>query len=443
MRICVIGTGYVGLVVGTCLSESGNDVICVDADTEKIKALSSGSLTIYEPGLRDYFARNLREKRLSFTTDIETSVRKSDVVFIAVGTPPGPDGSPDMSSMWEVAESIGKAMEKSTVSFSTIVIKSTVPVGTWRRVKEIISKLTSGKEQVVPLSIVSNPEFLKEGAAVSDFMKPERVIIGTEPQDDRAREVMRELYAPFLRTGKPLIEMSNASAEVCKYACNSFLATKISFMNQLASFCGAVGADVNQVRRGIGSDPRIGGQFLFPGVGFGGSCLPKDVNALIATAAGHGIAMKLLSAVMEVNERQKKLLVEMVKEHFGEDLSGKKGVVWGLSFKPRTDDIRESPAIETIKGLLDAGAELAVFDPVAMENAKPVLGNSVTYAETNYDALEGADFLVVVTEWNEFRRPNFDLVKELMRQPVIFDGRNIYSRKHMEKLGFTYYGVGC
>lgn len=434
MRICVIGTGYVGLVVGTCLSEGGNDVVCVDADAQKVETLSSGKLTIYEPGLSEYFARNLREKRLSFSGDIEKAVRKSEVVFIAVGTPPGPDNLPDMSSIWEVAESIGKAIE----SYTVIVIKSTVPPGTWRRVKEIISQLTKHE-----FSVVSNPEFLKEGAALSDFMKPERVVVGMGPDDERASEIMRELYAPFLRTGKPLIEMSNASAEVCKYACNSILATKISFMNQLASFCSTVGADVNQVRRGMGSDPRIGGQFLFPGVGFGGSCLPKDVNALIATASEHGIAMKLLNAVMEVNERQKKLLVEQVKVHFGEDLSGKKGALWGLSFKPRTDDIRESPAIVTVEGLLEAGAQLAVFDPVAMENAKLLFADSVKYARTNYEALQQADFLVVVTEWNEFRRPNFDTMKRLMRQPVIFDGRNIYSRGRLEKLGFTYYGVGC
>jgi UDPglucose 6-dehydrogenase len=434
MKICVAGTGYVGLVAGTCLAESGNDVICVDSDKKKVEKLSSGTPTIYEPGLGEYLRRNLMEKRLSFTTDLESAVKKSEVVFIAVGTPIGRDMQVDLSSVWKVAEQAGKAIEGYTV----VVIKSTVPVGTAKRVKEIISGATKHE-----FSVVSNPEFLKEGAAVDDFMKPDRVVVGAEPQDTRALEIMRELYAPFLRTGKPLIEMTNASAEVCKYACNSFLATKISFVNQVANFCQAVGADINDIRRGMGTDPRIGPQFLFPGVGFGGSCFPKDIAALIGSASQAGARMDILEGVHEVNERQKLLLVERVKKHFGEDLSGKKGAVWGLSFKPRTDDIREAPSIPIIQGLLEAGASLSVFDPVAMQNAQVVLGEKVEYAHSNYDAVKDADFLAVVTEWNEFRRPNFERIKQLMRTPVIFDGRNIFSRRRMESLGFTYYGIGC
>ncbi len=434
MRICVIGTGYVGLVVGTCLSESGNDVICVDSDEEKVKTLSGGKCTIHERGLNEYFTRNLREKRLSFTTELKAAVKKSQVVYIAVGTPLGADMQTDMSSVWDVVERIGKAIEDYTI----VVTKSTVPVGTAKRIREIISGLTE-----VEFSVVSNPEFLKEGAAVDDFMKPQRVVIGTEPDDERAREIMREIYAPFLRTGKPLIEMDSASAEVCKYACNGLLAAKISFINEVANLCGAVGADVNQVRRGMGADPRIGPQFLFPGVGFGGSCFPKDITALINTAAQTGTSMDILRSVSEVNQRQKKLPVGLVKKHFGEDLSGRKGAIWGLSFKPGTDDIREAPSIPIVEGLLTAGATLSVFDPVATENARAIFGERVEYAQTDYDALEGADFLVVVTEWNEFRRPSFERIKELMRTPVVFDGRNIYSRKYMERLGFTYYGIGC
>jgi UDPglucose 6-dehydrogenase len=434
MKICVVGTGYVGLVAGTCLAESGNDVICVDTDEEKVKTLSSGTPTIYEPGLNEYLRRNLREKRLSFTTELEAAVKKSGIVFIAVGTPTGPDMQVDLSSVMEVAEQIGKALEEYTI----VVIKSTVPVGTAKRVKDVISGASGQK-----FSVVSNPEFLKEGAAVDDFMKPDRVILGVNPQETRVIETMRELYAPFLRTGKPLIVMSHTSAELCKYACNSFLAARISFMNEMANFCQAVGADINEVRKGMGTDPRIGPQFLFPGVGFGGSCFPKDITALATTASEAGIRMDILEAVRAVNERQKLVLVERVKEHFGEDLSGTKGAVWGLSFKPRTDDIREAPSLRIIQGLLEAGASLNVFDPVAMDNARSVLGETVEYALSNYDALKDADFLVVVTEWNEFRRPDFSRVKQLMRQPVIFDGRNIFTRRRMEELGFTYYGIGC
>lgn len=434
MRVCVIGTGYVGLVAGTCLSESGNDVVCVDSDEEKVEALSSGRLIIYEPGLAEYFSRNLREKRLLFTSDIEEAVKRSEVIFIAVGTPPGGDGSVDMSSIWEVARQIGASIN----GYKVVTVKSTVPVGTSRRIREIISEVTEHE-----FSVVSNPEFLKEGAAVLDFMKPERVVIGTDPPDERARECMRELYSPFLRTGKPLIMMSNVSAEVCKYACNGILAAKISYMNEMANFCGAVGADVNEVRRGMGADPRIGQQFLFPGIGFGGSCFPKDINALVHSAASAGAGMDILRAVLDVNERQKRLLVERIKKHFGTDLSGARGAIWGLSFKPGTDDMREAPSIPVIEGLLEAGAELKVFDPAAMENARAIFGEKVEYAQTDYDAVKGADFLAVVTEWNEFRRPSFDRVNELMREPVIFDGRNIYSRQRMEKAGFTYYGIGC
>lgn len=434
MRICVIGTGYVGLVAGTCLAESGNDVICVDSDEEKVKTLSSGSPTIYEPGLSEYLRRNIRENRLSFTKDLQTAVKQSEVVFIAVGTPTGRDNHIDLSSVLDVAGQIGKAIEKYTV----VVTKSTVPAGTAKHIREIISSAT-GQE----FSVVSNPEFLKEGAAVDDFMKPERVIIGTDAQDTRALETMRELYAPFLRTGKPLLEMGNESAEICKYACNCFLATKISFMNQMAGFCEAVGANITDVRKGMGSDPRIGPQFLFPGVGFGGSCFPKDIAALENSATEAGASMDIVRVVREINELQKLVLVKRVKEHFNGDVKGKKGAIWGLSFKPRTDDIREAPSLAIIQGLLEAGASLSVFDPVAMTNAKGVLGDTVEYAQSNYLALKDADFLAVVTEWNEFRRPDFRRVKELMRQPVIFDGRNIYTRRRMEAFGFTYYGIGC
>ncbi len=434
MRICVIGTGYVGLVVGVCLSESGNDVICADKDEEKISRLSSCKPTTYEPGLTHYLERNLRERRLCFSTDIRSAVKGRELVFVAVGTPPGPGGQVDMSSVWDATKTIGETIGQYTV----VVLKSTVPVGTAKRVREIISSLTD-KE----FSVVSNPEFLKEGAAIADFMKPDRVIVGLEPEDTRAREIMRELYEPFLRTGKPFLEMSQTSAEVCKYACNSMLATRISFMNQLANFCNAAGADVNEVRKGMGVDPRIGPQFLFPGVGFGGSCFPKDLSALIAAGSELGVEMDLLDAVREVNNRQKRLIVGRVKKHFGENLSGKKGAVWGLSFKPRTDDMREAPSILIIEGLLAAGAELAVFDPVAMEAARGILGDRVGYAERDYEALRGANFLVVVTEWNEFRRPDFRRMKESMQEPVIFDGRNIYSRAYMERLGFVYYGIGC
>ena len=434
MRICVIGTGYVGLVAGTCLSESGNDVVCVDSDEEKTGLLSRGTLTIYEPGLMELYERNLRGGRLSFTTDARAGVKGAGVIFIAVGTPMGQDGCVDMSGVWEAARAVGAAIEKGAV----VVIKSTVPVGTAARVREIISGC-GGRG----FSVVSNPEFLKEGAAVADFMRPERVVVGAEPSDEHAREVMRELYAPFLRTGKPLLEMTNASAEVCKYACNGMLALKISYINEMAGFCEAVGADVNEVRTGMGTDPRIGPLFLFPGLGYGGSCLPKDVSALLKSAGEAGCRMDILRAVRDANERQKMLLVERAKRHFGSDLSGRRGAIWGLSFKPGTDDIRESPSITTILGLLGAGASLCVFDPVAMPNARTVLGGRVEYAGSDYEAARGADFLAIVTEWNEFRHPDVPRLKQLMRQPVILDGRNIYSRKRMENLGFTYYAVGC
>jgi UDPglucose 6-dehydrogenase len=336
--------------------------------------------------------------------------------------------------VWKVAEGIGRAMEHYTV----IVVKSTVPVGTAARLRETLSGLTKQE-----FSVVSNPEFLKEGTAVEDFLRPERVVVGLEPGDDRARDIVRELYAPFLRTGKPLIEMSNASAELCKYACNGFLATKVSFMNQIANLSEAVGADVNEVRIGMGADPRIGSKFLFPGVGYGGSCFPKDVSGIIMTAREADADIGILEAVHETNEKQKRLLVGRIKSHFDGDLKGLNGAVWGLSFKPRTDDMREAPSIPIVEGLCEAGARLSVFDPAAMENARAVFGEKVKYVRTNYEALKEADFLAVVTEWNEFRRPDFERVKKLMRRPVVFDGRNIYSRKRLESMGFTYFGIGC
>jgi UDPglucose 6-dehydrogenase len=434
MRICVVGTGYVGLVAGTCLAESGNDVICVDTDRKKVEMLSAGNPTIHEYGLPYYLSRNIAEERLSFTTDLAGAVGKSQVVFIAVGTPALPNGHIDTSSVWEVAGAVGRAMERYTV----IVIKSTVPVGTAANVREVVSGITKQE-----FSVVSNPEFLKEGTAVEDFLRPERVVVGLDPSDDRAREVMRELYAPFLRTGKPLIEMSNVSAELCKYACNSFLATKVSFMNQIANLSEAVGADVNEVRTGMGADPRIGPNFLFPGVGYGGSCFPKDVSGIVMTAREAGADIGILEAVREANEKQKRLFVGRISEYFGGDLKGRKGAIWGLSFKPRTDDMREAPSIPIVEGLCEAGAKLRVFDPAAMDNARELFGEKVAYVRTNYEALDEADFLAVVTEWNEFRRPDFERVRTLMRRPVIFDGRNIYSRKRLEGMGFTYFGIGC
>jgi UDPglucose 6-dehydrogenase len=431
MKVCVIGTGYVGLVAGTCFAESGNDVACVDVDEAKLAVLRTGVPTIYEPGLEELLRRNLKENRLSFTADLAAAVRDSLFCFIAVGTPGRSDGAADLSVVLDVARAIGRAMD----GYRVIVNKSTVPVGSADRVRHAVAEVTEH-----PFDVVSNPEFLKEGAAIDDFMKPDRVIVGGE--SERAIELIRDLYAPFLRTDNPLLVMDNRSAEMTKYAANALLATRISFMNETANLCERVGADINLVRRGIGSDRRIGPHFLFPGVGYGGSCFPKDVKAMVYTAEEHGLDFTLLRAVDAVNDRQKHVLVHKVKAHFGQDLRGRRFAIWGLSFKPRTDDMREAPALTVVEGLLAAGAGVAVHDPEALREARKFFGDRVSYHEVNYAALEGADALLVVTEWNEFRRPDFARMKKLLRQPVIFDGRNVFDPDDMKELGFVYYPIG-
>ncbi len=431
MKLSVIGTGYVGLVAGTCFAESGNDVICVDVDEQKLKKLRKGESPIYEPGLTDLLRKNVTEKRLVFTGDLPMAVKKTDVIFLALPTPQAEDGSADLQHVLDVARRIGKVMD----GYKVIVNKSTVPVGTGDRVREIL-----GKETKHPFDVVSNPEFLKEGAAVNDFMKPDRVVIGSN--SPRALAIMQDLYAPFVRTGNPLIVMDIRSAELTKYAANSFLATKVSFMNEIANLCERVGADIDLVRKGMGTDARIGLQFLFPGVGYGGSCFPKDVSALLNTSRTYDHELHILDAVEAVNRRQKLVLVDKIKKHFGGKLKGKQIALWGLAFKPNTDDMREAPSLTIIESLLREGASIRAFDPAAMEEAKHRVGKSIKLCDSNYDAVKGADALVVVTEWNEFRRPDFDRIKSLLRTPVIFDGRNIYDPKVMKEKGFTYYGIG-
>jgi UDPglucose 6-dehydrogenase len=436
MHIAVVGTGYVGLVVGACLAETGNDVRCADVDAGKIEGLTRNVLPIYEPGLDTLVERNQAQQRLSFTTDVGGAIAAAEVVFIAVGTPPDEDGSADLRHVLAVAEMIGKHMARELV----VVTKSTVPVGTARRVAEVI-----GKHARFPFHLCSNPEFLKEGAAVNDFMRPDRVVLGAE--SDHARSVMAELYAPFVRTGKPIIFMDIASAELTKYAANAMLATRISFMNEIANLCEKVGANVDLVRKGIGSDERIGPAFLFPGPGYGGSCFPKDVKALMRTSRDVGSPLCVLDAVDAANERQKHVLGAKVRDAFGVDgdprgLSGKRIAVWGLSFKPQTDDMREAPALTLIDELLSLGADVVVHDPVAMEEARRRLGDRVEYAESNYDAVEGADALVIVTDWNEYRLPDFARIRSSLREPVVVDGRNLYDPQRMAKLGFRYASIG-
>ena len=430
MKIAVVGTGYVGLVAGACLAENGNDVVCVDKDSAKVRTLRKGRMPIFEPGLEELVRRNVAEKRLSFTTLLPKAVRSSSVVFIAVGTPQGEDGRADLQHVLGVAREIAQAMN----GFKVIVDKSTVPVGTALKVREIIRRETTH-----PFSVVSNPEFLKQGAAVDDFLKPDRVVIGAE--DEKGAEVMRQLYAPFTRTGAPIMVMDTASAELCKYAANALLATKISFMNEVANVCELFGADVDHVRRAVGSDRRIGPSFLFPGVGYGGSCFPKDVKAIVKFTADKGYDFEILKAVERVNHRQKSVLAGRMERHFG-SLAGRTIAVWGLAFKPRTDDMREAPAVVLIERLLAAGARVQAFDPAAMPVAKKILGPGVTFAPRSYAALAGADALAVVTEWNEFREPDFAKMRKLMKSPVVFDGRNIYSRELMREHGFTYYSIG-
>lgn len=430
MKIAVIGTGYVGLVAGACFAESGNDVVCVDRDAAKIRTLRRGKMPIYEPGLEELVRRNRQERRLTFTTTLPKAVRDSAIIFIAVGTPQGEDGSADLQHVLDVARDIAKAMN----GYKVIVDKSTVPVGTSAKVREVIRRETTH-----PFSVVSNPEFLKQGAAIEDFMKPDRVVVGAE--DPRAEAMMLELYAPFTRTGAPIMVMDCASAELSKYAANAMLATRISFMNEVANICEAVGADVDHVRRTIGADRRIGPSFLFPGVGYGGSCFPKDVKALIRFAADKEYDVKILRAVEAVNALQKTRLVTKMKSHFG-SLKGKTVAVWGLAFKPRTDDMREAPAIPLIEALLSAEAAVQAYDPEAVKTAKGIFGTRVTFAAGNYDALKGADCLAIVTEWNEFRRPDFARMRKLMRSPIVFDGRNLFTPEQMKQNGFTYYSIG-
>jgi len=431
VKVCVIGTGYVGLVAGTCFAESGNDVVCVDIDEAKIVMLREGQVPIYEPGLEELIKRNLAEKRLRFSTDLNDAVKQSLICFIAVGTPPGEDGSADLHAVMRVAAEIAEAMN----GYKVIVNKSTVPVGTADRVRQVVASRTQH-----PFDVVSNPEFLKEGAAVEDFMKPDRVVIGGS--SEKAIELMKELYGPFVRNEHPIITMSVASAEMTKYAANAMLAARISLMNELANLCERVDADVMDVRRGVGSDRRIGHHFLFPGVGYGGSCFPKDVKAVIRTAAEQGLDFAMLKAVEAVNERQKRTMVDKVTQHFGEYLRGMRFAVWGLAFKPRTDDMREAPAVTVIDALLRAGAEVHAHDPEALGEGRRIFADRVHYHRVNYDALAGADALLIMTEWNEFRRPDFERMRQLLKHPVIFDGRNLYEPVEMRQLGFTYYSVG-
>jgi UDPglucose 6-dehydrogenase len=432
MQIAVVGTGYVGLVLGACLAETGNTVACVDKDLSKVTTLRAGNMPIYEPGLEEIVKRSVAEDRLTFTTDLATSVQASQIVFIAVGTPQGEDGSADLQHVLAVARAVGQALTRYTV----IVDKSTVPVGTAKKVHAVIAK-----ETTQPFSVVSNPEFLKQGAAVDDFMKPDRVVVGVDPGDDRAAALMRELYAPFTRTGAPIMMMDTASAELSKYAANSILATRISFMNEVANVCELVGADVDHVRRAIGSDRRIGTSFLFPGVGYGGSCFPKDVKAMLKFSKDEGYLFRILGAVEAVNDSQKMRLGEKLLAHFG-TLKGKTIALWGLAFKPRTDDMREAPAIVIVDQLLAQGAVVRAYDPEATVTARGIFGDRITLCQRSYDALIGADALAVVTEWNNFREPDFAKMRELMKSPVIFDGRNIYAPDQLRALGFTYYSMG-
>ncbi|AZQ64359.1 UDP-glucose/GDP-mannose dehydrogenase family protein [Flammeovirga pectinis] len=433
MKIAVVGTGYVGLVSGTCFAETGHHVICVDNDNSKVEKLKGGELTIYEPGLDTVFLRNTKEERLSFTTDLEGAVKASDVIFLALPTPPGEDGSADLSYVLGVAEQIGHIIDKD--EYKVLVDKSTVPVGTAEKVHAVVAKNCKGA-----FDVVSNPEFLREGVAVDDFLRPDRVVIGTS--SERAKETMQRLYEPFVRQGNPIYFMDERSAEMTKYAANSYLATRITFMNEIANLCEKVGANVDNVRIGMGSDGRIGKRFLFSGVGYGGSCFPKDVQALFKTAKEHNYDFKLLDSVMGVNGAQKFKLAEKMSAYFDGDLKGKKIAIWGLAFKPNTDDIREAPAIYTIRELLKAGAEVYAYDPEAMENMKEIFGDQVTFVEHRYDALKDVDALGIVTEWNLFRTPDFNYMGELMKDKVIFDGRNLYNTKDMKELGFYYNSIG-
>jgi UDPglucose 6-dehydrogenase len=431
MKIAVVGTGYVGLVVGACLAESGNEVVCCDIDIDTISMLNAGEIPIYEPGLDSIVSRNLEMGRLRFTTDVAQAVRDSYVIFIAVGTPPDEDGSADLKHVLAVAKTIGRTMDGERI----VITKSTVPVGTATKVRAAIEAETS-----FTVHVCSNPEFLKEGAAVEDFMKPDRVVVGVD--SERAGEVLRELYAPFVRTGNAVMIMGVPSAEITKYAANAMLATRISFMNMIARLCDATGADADMVRRGIGSDTRIGHSFLFPGAGYGGSCFPKDVKALTRTMEQLGVDGSILGAVDALNEDQKGILLRMVVERFGEDLAGRRFGIWGLSFKPNTDDMRQAPSLVTIEGLLTRGAKVIVHDPEAQGEARSHLGDRISYAETSYDVLEGSDALIIHTEWHPYRHPDFERMLQVMVQPVVFDGRNLFDPLRMARLGFSYRCIG-
>lgn len=431
MKIAVIGTGYVGLVSGTCFAETGNEVICVDIDQSKVDKLSSKICTIYEPGLELLLERNVDQGRLKFTTNLEEAVKFAEIIFLALPTPPGEDGSADLSYVLNMADTLGKIIE----NYKVIVDKSTVPVGTADMVREAIAK-----NATVDFDVVSNPEFLREGVAVDDFLKPDRVVIGTS--SERAQKLIERLYKPYVRQGNPIIFMDERSAELTKYAANSFLATKISFMNEIANLCELVGADVDKVRRGIGTDDRIGKRFLFAGVGYGGSCFPKDVSALFKTSQQNQYDFKILDAVIQVNDRQRALFFDKIANYFKGNLKGKKIALWGLAFKPNTDDIREAPALYLIEQFLKAGAEVSVFDPEAAENVKNIFGDKIKYASNMYEATEQADFLVIATEWSMFRTPNFEKLKENLNQPLIFDGRNLYDLENMQEIGFSYFSIG-
>lgn len=440
MKIAVIGTGYVGLVTGTCFAETGNTVTCVDIDTQKVEKLAGGQITIYEPGLEKLFLRNQKEGRLFFTTSLESAVADARIIFLALPTPPGEDGSADLKYILGVASQLGKLIKPG--DYKVIIDKSTVPVGTAERVRAAIldAAKTEGRDAEGSFDVVSNPEFLREGVAVDDFMKPDRVVIGTT--SEKAIKLMNDLYAPFVRQGNPIIFMDEKSAELTKYAANSFLAVKISFMNEIAQLCERLGADVDMVRRGIGSDDRIGKRFLFPGIGYGGSCFPKDVQALAKSSAEVSYEFRILDAVMDVNERQKLHLIPKIKHYFNGDISGRHFAMWGLAFKPNTDDIREAPALYVIDALLKEGARITAFDPEAMKNVKEQLGNRITYAENQYEALENADALIISTEWNEFRTPDFDKISARLKNKVIFDGRNLFDLEQVKSLGFHYESVG-
>ena len=436
MKITIIGSGYVGLVTGACFSEVGMDVVCVDVDGNKIDNLNQGIIPIYEPGLDVMIARNIKKARLTFTTNVATAIKESEVVFISVGTPPDEDGSADLKYVISVARDCGKHMD----DYTLVVTKSTVPVGTSLKVKSAIKEELNKRNSNIEFDVASNPEFLKEGAAIDDFLKPDRIVVGTE--SSRAEKLLSRLYKPFILNGHPLIFMDIISAEMTKYAANSMLATKISFINDIANLCEIVGADINQVRKGIGSDSRIGNKFLYPGIGYGGSCFPKDVQALIRTAGENNYELEVLKAVEAVNKRQKSVLFNKILNYYNGDLKDRTVALWGLSFKPQTDDMREAPSLEIVKKLLEAGAKVKAYDPVAIEEAKHHFGNTISYSEDQYEALIDADCLAILTEWSEFRMPNFKVVSKLLKTPAVFDGRNIYDKTEMKNHGFDYFCIG-